>query len=157
MDAKKMNWGRAVLISLPFFALTMFWQAYDYIVPLILSRHYRLGTTTYSVIMSLDNVIALVFLPLFGILSDRIHGRLGRRTPLILLGTAGGVLGLLLMGAEDARAVAGEIRFGLFLVFLLITVFFMSLHRSPSAALVADCFIRPRRTKANAVLNLVPA
>ena len=155
MDAKKMNWGRAVLISLPFFALTMFWQAYDYIVPLILSRHYRLGTTTYSVIMSLDNVIALVFLPLFGILSDRIHGRLGRRTPLILLGTAGGVLGLLLMGLEDARAVSGEIRFGLFLAFLLITVFFMSLHRSPSAALVADCFIRPRRTKANAVLNLV--
>ncbi len=155
MNAKRMNWGRADLISLPFFSLTMFWQAYDYIVPLILSRHYRLGTTAYSVVMSLDNVIALVFLPLFGILSARCSGRLGRRTPLILMGTAGGVLCLLLMGLEDARAVSGEVRFGLFLVFLLITVFFMSLHRSPGAALVADCFIRPQRTKANAVLNLM--
>ena len=63
----------------------------------------------------------LIFLPLFGTLSDKISGRLGRRYPL----------------------------------FLLITVFFMSLYRSPSAALVADCFIRPQRTMANAVLNLM--
>jgi hypothetical protein len=30
-------------------------------------------------------------------------------------------------------------------------------HRSPAAALVADCFIRPQRTKANAALNVVGA
>ena len=155
MNAYRMKWGRAVLISLPFFSLTMFWQTYDYIVPLILSRHYRLGTTAYSVVMSLDNIIALIFLPLFGILSDRITGRMGRRSPLILLGTLGGITGLLLMGIEDAKALSGDARFDIFLFFLLIAVFFMSLHRSPSAALVADCFIRTQRTKANAVLNLV--
>ena len=33
----------------------------------------------------------------------------------------------------------------------------MSLYRSPAAALVADCFIRPHRTKANAALNVVGA
>ena len=71
-EAMKMNWKRAILISIPFFALTLFWQAYDYIVPLMLSRHYRLGTTVYSMLMSVDNIIALIFLPLFGILSDRI-------------------------------------------------------------------------------------
>ena len=146
-----MNWGRAILISLPFFALTVFWQAYDYVVPLILSGHYRLNTTVYSLVMSVDNVVALLFLPLFGILSDRI----GRRSPLILVGMAGGAIGLLLMNLEDARAASGDIRFVPFLLFLLIAVFFMSLHRSPSAALVADCFIRPQRTPANAVLNLM--
>ena len=155
MKGKRINWMRAVLVSLPFFALTLFWQAYDYVVPLILSRHYRLGTTLYSVVMSIDNVIAMIFLPLFGILSDRISGRLGRRTPLILVGTAGGVAGLFLMNLEDARAVAGEARIVPFLLFLLIAVFFMSLHRSPSAALAADCFIRPQRTMANAILNLM--
>ena len=155
MKGKRINWGRAMLVSLPFFALTLFWQAYDYVVPLILSRHYRLGTTLYSVVMSIDNVIAMIFLPLFGILSDRISGRLGRRTPLILVGTAGGVAGLFLMNLEDARAVAGEARIVPFLLFLLIAVFFMSLHRSPSAALAADCFIRPQRTMANAILNLM--
>ncbi len=35
------------------------------------------------------------------------------------------------------------------------TVFFMSLHRSPGATIVTDCFIRPQRTTANAVLNLM--
>lgn len=155
MKTTRINWGRAALISLPFFALTLFWQAYDYIVPLILSRHYRLGTTVYSLVMSVDNVVALIFLPLFGILSDRISGRLGRRTPLILVGTAGGVAGLLMMNIEDARAVSGDVRIVPFLLFLLIAVFFMSLHRSPSAALAADCFIRPQRTMANAVLNLM--
>lgn len=155
MKGARLNWGRAALVSLPFFALTLFWQAYDYVVPLILSRHYHLGTTPYSIVMSIDNVIAMIFLPLFGILSDRISGRLGRRTPLILVGTAGGVAGLFLMNLEDARAVAGEARIVPFLLFLLIAVFFMSLHRSPSAALAADCFIRPQRTMANAILNLM--
>lgn len=106
----KMNWLRAVQVSLPFFALTLFWQAYDYVVPLILSGHYRLGTTVYSVIMSIDNVIALIFLPLFGILSDRISGMLGRRTPIILLGMAGGMAGLFFMNMEDKRAIAGDVK-----------------------------------------------
>ena len=151
----KMKWGRAVLISLPFFALTLFWQAYDYVVPLMLSKHYQLGTTTYSIIMSADNVIAMIFLPLFGILSDRISGKLGRRTPLILIGTLGGIIGLFLMNLEDAKAAAGNACFLPFLLFLLTSVFFMSLYRSPAAALAADCFIRPQRTMANAVLNLM--
>ena len=154
-DKLKMNWGRAVLVSLPFFSLTLFWQAYDYIIPLILSKHYHLGTTVYSVIMSADNVIALIFLPLFGILSDHITGKLGRRTPLILLGTAGGIGGLYFMNMEDQKALTQSVSFVPFLIFLLITVFFMSLHRAPSAAIVTDCFIRPQRTRANAVLNLM--
>ncbi len=158
MDRKKMPWLRAVLISLPFFVLSLFWQAYDYIVPLILTEHFHLGTTLYSLVMSADNIIALLFLPLFGILSDRIRSRLGRRTPLILIGTLGGAAGWTVMTVIDARAAAGGT--GLlapFLFSLLTAVFFMSLYRSPSAALVADCFIRPQRTKANAVLNLIGA
>lgn len=153
----RMKWGRAISISLPFFALTVFWQTYDYVVPLILSGHYRLGTTLYSVIMSADNVTALIFLPIFGILSDRIRGRLGRRTPLILIGIIGGICGLYFMNRADAMAVEGEQTFRAFFFALLVAVFFMSLARSPSAALVADCFIRPQRTKANAVLNLMGA
>ncbi|MCR5503881.1 MAG: MFS transporter [Lachnospiraceae bacterium] len=155
MKNPKMNWGRAVLVSLPFFALMLFWQAYDYVIPLVLSGHYHLSTTLYSVIMSADNVIALIFLPLFGALSDRITGRLGRRTPLILSGTLGGIAGLFLMNLEDEKAVAGNVRFLPFLIFLIITVFFMSLNRAPAATVVTDCFIRPQRTKANAVLNLM--
>ena len=155
MNQPKMNWKRAVLISLPFFAVTMFWQSYDYIVPLILTKHYHLSTTAYAAIMSIDNVIALLFLPLFGILSDKIRGPLGRRSPLILIGTIGGLIGFLGMSYADEQKLAGQDTRTLFMFFLLVAVFFMSLYRSPSAALVADCFIRPQRTKGNAVLNLM--
>jgi len=157
MERANMPWMRAILISLPFFALSLFWQAYDYTVPLMLSQHFHLKTTAYSIIMSADNIIALIFLPVFGILSDRIHCRLGRRTPVILLGTLGGIIGWLFLTKIDALAAAGHEVFLPYLAALLVSVFFMSLHRSPSAALAADCFIRPQRTKANAVLNLTGA
>ena len=157
MGKVKMKWGRAILIALPFFAITIFWQAYDYVVPLMLSKHFSLSTTVYSLIMSIDNAVALIFLPLFGILSDRIQSKLGRRTPLILWGTIGGLIGLYVMNWADAGAVAGKSTFAVFMIALCVAVFFMSLYRSPAAALVADCFIRPHRTKANAALNVVGA
>ncbi len=157
MGKIKMKWGRAILIALPFFAITIFWQAYDYVVPLMLSKHFSLSTTAYSVIMSIDNAVALIFLPLFGILSDRIQGKMGRRSPLILWGTIGGLAGLYVMNWADAGATAGKSTFGVFMIALCVAVFFMSLFRSPAAALVADCFIRPQRTKANATLNVVGA
>lgn len=157
MGKVKMKWGRAILIALPFFAITIFWQAYDYVVPLMLSKHFSLSTTVYSLIMSIDNAVALIFLPLFGILSDRIRSKLGRRTPLILWGTIGGLIGLYVMNWADAGAVAGKSTFVVFMIALCAAVFFMSLYRSPAAALVADCFIRPHRTKANAALNVVGA
>ena len=157
MGKVKMKWGRSILIALPFFAITIFWQAYDYIVPLMLSKHFNLSTTAYSLIMSIDNAVALIFLPLFGILSDRIQSKMGRRSPLILWGTIGGLIGLYGMNWADAGAVAGKSTFPVFMIALCLAVFFMSLYRSPAAALVADCFIRPQRTKANAVLNVVGA
>lgn len=157
----KMNWGRAALVSLPFFAITIFWQAYDYIVPLILTRHFHVSTMGYSVIMSIDNVVALIFLPVFGAISDKINGKMGRRTPLILWGTLGGIFGLVAMNLADGLQLSYSLEvmstgaFIFFLIGLLIAVFSMSLFRAPATALTADCFIRPLRTKANAMLNLL--
>ncbi|MBI9107798.1 MAG: MFS transporter [Spirochaetales bacterium] len=161
MKKIKMNWGKAALISLPFFSITIFWQAYDYIVPLILSYHFHISTVGYSVIMSIDNIVALLFLPLFGVISDKINSKMGRRTPLILWGTIGGLFGLVAMNMADTMQLAYSLEtisvsaFVLFLIALLIAVFSMSIFRSPAAALSADCFIRPQRTKANAMLTLI--
>ncbi|MBI9010326.1 MAG: MFS transporter [Tenericutes bacterium] len=161
MKKLKMNWGRAALVSLPFFAITIFWQAYDYIVPLILTRHFHISTMGYSAIMSIDNVVALIFLPLFGALSDKMNGKMGRRTPLILWGTIGGIFGLVAMNLADGLQLTYSLdvmstgAFIMFLLGLLVAVFSMSLFRAPATALTADCFIRPLRTKANAMLNLL--
>ncbi|MBL8967562.1 MAG: MFS transporter [Spirochaetaceae bacterium] len=187
-DGRKMDYRKAILVSLPFFAITIFWQAYDTIMPQMLAYHFGLSSSVLGMIMGLDNLVALVFLPLFGVLSDRVHSRLGRRTPFILWGTIGGAVCFVLMAVADNRqlaglvaagipgkyaaatdaaakaAVLGEIgqiqranpgNFVLMLVALLFGVFLMSLFRSPATALSADTFIRPLRSKSNAVLNIM--
>ncbi len=185
---RSMDYRKAILISLPFFAITIFWQAYDTIMPQILVYHFGMNSTTLGMIMGIDNLVALVFLPLFGALSDRVDSRLGRRTPFILWGTIGGAISFVLMGIADnhqlgrlieagipqryaaattaaAKAsLIGEIGavrhenvgiFALMMGALLLGVFLMSLFRSPAAALAADVFIRPQRSKSNAVLNIM--
>ena len=71
-----------------FFLISAFWQAYDTIIPLMLTNKFGLDQTWSGVIMSLDNVLALFMLPLFGALSDKKDTRYGKRTPFIVIGAA---------------------------------------------------------------------
>ncbi len=83
-----MNYKRTILVGFAFFLISAFWQAYDTIVPLMLTNKFGLSQGWSGVIMSLDNVLALFMLPLFGALSDKKDTRLGKRTPFILIGAA---------------------------------------------------------------------
>ena len=70
-----------------FFLISAFWQAYDAIVPLILTNHFGLPQTASGAVMSIDNILAVFMLPIFGALSDKVNTRLGKRTPFILIGS----------------------------------------------------------------------
>lgn len=83
----KLNYKRTFYVGFAFFLISAFWQAYDTTIPLILTNKFGLSQAWSGVLMALDNVLALFLLPLFGALSDRVHTRLGRRTPFILCGT----------------------------------------------------------------------
>ncbi len=83
----KLNYKRTILVGFAFFLICTFWQAYDTIIPKILTDKFGMTQAASGVIMALDNVLALFMLPLFGSLSDRCKSRLGRRTPYILVGT----------------------------------------------------------------------
>ena len=83
----KLNYKRVVLVGMAFFLISAFWQAYDAIVPLILTNHFGLPQTVSGAVMSLDNILAVFMLPLFGALSDKVNTKLGKRTPFILIGT----------------------------------------------------------------------
>ena len=82
----KLNYKRTILVGFAFFLISAFWQAYDAIVPLVLTNHYGLPQTISGVVMSLDNILAVFMLPIFGAISDKIMTRLGKRTPFILIG-----------------------------------------------------------------------
>ena len=84
----KLDHKRTVLVGLAFLSICAFWQMYDSIVPLILTKTFHMNETFSGAIMAADNVLALFLLPFFGALSDRTNTKIGRRMPFILGGTA---------------------------------------------------------------------
>ena len=83
----KLNYKRTVFVGFAFFLICAFWQAYDAIVPLMLTNKFGLNQGASGIIMSLDNILALFMLPLFGALSDKSKSKFGKRTPFIVAGT----------------------------------------------------------------------
>ena len=83
----KLNNKRTFFVGFAFFLICAFWQAYDALIPKILTDKFGMNQVWSGFIMALDNILAIFLLPLFGSLSDRCKSRLGRRTPFILIGT----------------------------------------------------------------------
>ena len=106
----KLNYKRTVFVGMAFFLILAFWQAYDAIIPLILTNHFGLPQSASGVIMSIDNVLAVFMLPLFGSLSDKVKSRFGRRTPFIFFGTIAAIVSFIALTLIDnyqlARVVA---------------------------------------------------
>lgn len=106
----KLNYKRTILVGFAFFLISAFWQAYDAIVPLILTNHFGLAQTVSGVVMSVDNILAVFLLPLFGAISDKVNTKYGRRTPFILVGTIVAIVAFIALTFVDnaylARVIA---------------------------------------------------
>ncbi len=83
----KLNYKKVIFVGFAFFLITAFWQAYDSIVPMMLVNKFGLNQTLSGVIMALDNILALVLLPVFGAISDKTKSKYGKRTPYVVIGT----------------------------------------------------------------------
>ena len=87
----KLDYGQTFKVGLAFAGIILFWNAYDFVIPLLLENTYGLPNALRGFIMGLDNLLSLFMLPLFGKLSDNSKGKLtkkfGRRTPFIVIGT----------------------------------------------------------------------
>ena len=146
----KLNYKRTVLIGFAFMAILAFWQFYDQVVPYLLENVFGLKTFAANAIMSIDNVLAIFMLPLFGAISDKTHTRLGKRTPYILFGTIAAVILLVINGLfTESRNFTG------FVVTLMMLLVTMAIYRTPAVAYMPDVTEKPLRSKANAIINLV--
>ncbi len=229
----KLNYKRTFYVGFAFFLICTFWQAYDTIVPKILTDKFGLNQTWSGAVMALDNIFALFLLPLFGTLSDKCKSKMGRRSPFILVGTVIAVIAFMLMSVADnvqlkkinavaptettaqavlyenvdtfktpegeevnlkekytlenycarpmynedddvteeytnyvvsaRRAYAAKITESdpsaliFFVAMLLLALLSMSTFRSPAVALMPDVTVKPLRSKANAIINLMGA
>ena len=97
----KLNYKRTILVGFAFFLISAFWQAYDAIVPLALTNHFGLPQTISGIIMSVDNILAVFMLPIFGAISDKVMTKFGRRTPFIVLGTVAAVLSFIMLSVVN--------------------------------------------------------
>lgn len=99
----KLSYRRTLLVGFAFFLICAFWQAYDSLIPKILTDKFGMSQANSGIIMALDNVLALFMLPLFGAISDKCGSRLGRRTPFILIGTLCAAVLLAVLGFVDGK------------------------------------------------------
>ncbi|MCL2751340.1 MAG: MFS transporter [Firmicutes bacterium] len=147
----KLNVKQTVLVGLAFFTVCVFWQLYDYIMPLFLNN-FGLSFVMIGFIMAWDNILAMFMLPLFGRLSDRTRTRFGKRMPYIAAGSVLAASALLLVNtAHNSR---------MLWLLLLSTGFllvFMCVYRSPAVSLMPDVTPKHLRSKANAVINIMGA
>ena len=177
----KLNYKRVLLVGMAFFLISAFWQAYDAIIPLIMTNHFGLPQSISGAVMSIDNVLAVFLLPVFGALSDKVSTRFGRRTPFIFFGTIAAVIAFICLTfidnyqlarlamefasvstleMERLRAVALEFTLANplplvgFIATLLVLLVSMATFRSPAVALMPDVTLKPLRSKANAIINL---
>lgn len=148
----KLDNKRTITIGFAFLAISAFWQMYDNIIPLILKYFFNIGDTLSGGIMAMDNIFALIMLPVFGAWSDKVNHKRGKRTPFILVGTVIAVAAMLLLPlAANSRNLV------MFVTALFVTLFAMSTFRSPAVSLMPDVTPKPLRSKANAIINLMGA
>ena len=155
----KLNNKRTILVGLAFLSICAFWQMYDNIVPLILTRTFHMNETISGLIMAADNILALFLLPFFGSLSDRTNTKIGKRMPFILFGTGCAIILMNLLPLIEnsyyaAPSTAKTVSFIIVLGLLLIA---MGTYRSPAVALMPDVTPKPLRSKGNAIINLMGA
>jgi len=130
-------------------AIAAMWSLYSVFMPLLL-RDFVDSRALRGAIMGLDNLSALLLIPLVGAWSDRAHGPLGKRLPFLLV---------LMPVAVVAFAVLPLARGSLWglLGAALVFVVAMTSSRAPLTATMPDHVAPDQRSSANGVITLLGA
>ncbi|MEG2053308.1 MAG: MFS transporter [Oscillospiraceae bacterium] len=142
----KLDYKKTFLIGFGFFATSLAWSLYNANVPLIL-QDYVSKSSLIGLIMSIDNIFAVLFQPIFGFLSDRTYTKRGRRMPYILIGLPiCAVLFTLIPHTQSLVALMAVV---------IAYNFIMSTWRAPVVALMPDVTPSALRSQANGVINMM--
>ena len=158
--ALKLNIKRTIIIGFAFFGILLLWQVYDSWCPTFLTELFKDAFPNITnekevqylvgIIMALDNLAALILLPIFGALSDKTKTPIGKRMPYILVGTlVCAVVFPFIPVFFHYHNIAGVI------IMMLIIVIFMMMYRNPAVSLMPDMTPKPLRSKANGIINIM--
>jgi len=155
----KLNYKRTFIIGFAFFGILLLWQVYDSWCTPFLTELFKtkLGISDekqvqylVGIMMAIDNLAALILLPIFGHLSDKTNTKIGKRMPYILVGTivCCAVFPLIPIFFSQSN-LAGVI------VCMAVVVLFAMMYRNPAVALMPDMTPKPLRSKANGIINIM--
>ena len=155
----KLNMKRTFLIGFAFFGILLLWQVYDSWCPTFLTELFKsqLNVTNeqevqylVGIMMAIDNLAALILLPIFGKLSDKTHTRIGKRMPYILVGTFVCAVAFPFIPVFfHMNNLVGVI------IMMAVVVLFAMMYRNPAVALMPDITPKPLRSKANGIINIM--
>lgn len=155
----KLNYKRVFLIGFAFFGILLLWQVYDSWCPTFLSEAFKKALKTdnekevqylVGIMMAIDNLAALILLPIFGHLSDKTHTKIGKRMPYILVGTFVCAIAFPFVPVFfHYNNLVGM------LVMMFVVVIFAMMYRNPAVALMPDITPKPLRSKANGIINIM--
>ena len=145
----KLNYRRTFLIGLVFFSITMISSLHDSLTPKLLYS-FGVGETMIGTIMAVDNILAIILMPVFGALSDKVKSRHGKRKPFFFVGTIfASVFLVMLPVADNMRNLT------MFIVCLFFFLLSLATYRSPGVSVMSDVTPKPLRSKANGIINLM--
>ena len=155
----KLNYKRTFIIGFAFFGILLLWQVYDSWCPTFLTELFKKAVPGSSeeqvqylvgIIMAMDNLAALILLPIFGKLSDKTHTKIGKRMPYIIIGTLVCAICFPFIPLFfHYNNIVGT------LIMMFIVVNFMMMYRNPAVALMPDMTPKPLRSKANGIINIM--
>lgn len=138
--------GMTFLIGLGFFTMGLMDPLYDNYLPIFLGK-WIASNGIIGTIMTLDNIFAILLIPLVSVWSDRTRSPIGRRMPFILITLP---LSALCFSGIPWAAEAS-------LAAIIILVFFLNVFkqaaRGPVVALMPDIIPGDLRSEANGVIN----
>lgn len=168
----KLNVKRTCIIGFAFFGILLLWQVYDSWCPTFLTELF--GKAMYGearwlsvrdtknasevlsvqylvgIMMAIDNLAALILLPIFGNLSDKTETKIGKRMPFILVGTFISAIAFPFIPVLFYNNnVVGTI------LVMALVVCTMMMYRNPAVALMPDLTPKPLRSKANGIINIM--
>jgi MFS family permease len=138
--------GRIFVIGIGFFSLSLMDPLYNTYVPLYL-RRYIGANFLVGGIMTLDNILQVLLIPVIAVWSDRTRTRIGRRMPFIVVMLPAAALLFHLI-----PPIAGVSLWALIVIIFFFNIFKTSV-RGPVVALMPDTIPGEYRSEANGVIN----
>lgn len=173
----KLDFKKTLLIGFGFFGTSVMWKLYNDYVPIFLQAGnplfetstkapgFGLGPGLTGFIMTLDNIVAFLLLPLIGLWSDRIWAPKlgGRRKPFIVTLAPISILAFILIPVivrlipPALSGMTDQLRQPLAFFIIIVGIFITTMagFRTPVISLMPDLTPSPLRSQANGIINLM--